>query len=156
MAGVVLRTYVGRMQFDRLTPGGILVRFFTALGLVYATFNPEGISYFHWAVVPVLRGEGMGSVGPLKVVAGILLLIGWLVFLQATRRSIGIFGSLLVLTLGGSFLWLLIDRHVVAPESVRAITHIALVIMSLALAIGLSWSSVNRRLTGPLDIDQLG
>ena len=144
------------MQVERLTPGGVIVRFFTALLLVYATFNPERISFFHWTVVPIMRGEGIGSVGPLKVVAGILLLIGWLVFLQATRRSLGILGALLVFALGGAVVWLLIDWRVVSPGSARAVTHIALVIVSLVLAIGLSWSSVTRRITGQLDTDQVG
>ncbi|MGH7497622.1 MAG: DUF6524 family protein [Gemmatimonadales bacterium] len=144
------------MRLERLTPVGIMVRFFTALLLVYATFNPEGVSFFHWAVVPLTQGAGMGSVGPVKVVAGILLLIGWLVFLQATRRSLGILGSLLVLALGTALVWLLVDWHVLPAWSTRAIVHIALVIISLVLAIGLSWSSVSRRITGQLDTDQVG
>lgn len=144
------------MQGERLTPGGMIVRFLTALLLVYATFNPEGISFFHWTVVPLMRGEGIGSVGPLKVVGGILLLIGWLVFLQATRRSLGILGALLVFALGGAIVWLLIDWHVVAPTSARTITHVVLIIVSLVLAIGLSWSSLTRRITGQLDTDQVG
>jgi uncharacterized protein DUF6524 len=76
------------MLFDRPGGGGALVRFLTAMGLANATFNPEGVDYFHWTVLPVVRGEGMGSVGPLKVVAGVLLLIGWLAFLQTIRRSL--------------------------------------------------------------------
>ena len=144
------------MQFERLTPVGVIVRFLTALLLVYATFNPEGVSYFHWAIMPLIRGEGIGSIGPIQVVAGILLLIGWLVFLQATRRSLGILGALLVLALGAALIWLLVDWHVLAPRSSRAFGHVALVIISLVLAIGLSWSSVNRRITGQLDTDQVG
>lgn len=144
------------MQGERLTPGGMIVRFLTALLLVYATFNPEGISFYHWTVVPLMRGEGIGSVGPLKVVGAILLLIGWLVFLQATRRSLGIIGAVLVFALGAAIVWLLIDWHVVAPTSARAITHVVLIIVSLVLAIGLSWSSFTRRVTGQLDTDQVG
>jgi hypothetical protein len=144
------------MQLERLTPGGMIVRFLTALLLVYATFNPERISFFHWAILPLIQGEGIGSIGPIKVVAGILLLIGWLVFLQATRRSLGILGALLVLALGGALIWLLIDWHVLSPKGSRAIVHIGLVIISLVLAIGLSWSSVSRRITGQLDTDQVG
>jgi hypothetical protein len=125
------------MQVERLTVAGLIVRVLTALLLVYATFNPEGISFFHWTLLPLVRGEGIGSVGPVKVVAGILLLIGWLVFLQATRRSLGVLGSLLVLALGAALIWLLVDSHVLSPKGSRAIVHIALVIFSLVLAIGL-------------------
>jgi len=142
------------MQVERLTPRGMIVRFLTALLLVYATFNPEGISFFHWTLAPIVRGEGIGSVGSLKVVAGILLLIGWLVFLRASRRSLGILGAGLVL--GGAIVWLLIGSRVVPPGSARAVTHIALVIVSLVLTIGGSWSAATRRITGPADTDRVG
>lgn len=144
------------MRLDRPGPGGVIVRILTSLLLVYATYNPEGISFFHWAILPLIQGEGIGSVRPLKVVAGILLLIGWLVFLQATRRSLGMLGSLLVLALGAALIWLLIDWHVLSPRSARAIVHLGLVIISIVLAIGLSWSSYNRRITGQIDTDQVG
>jgi Family of unknown function (DUF6524) len=142
------------MQVERLTPGPMIVRFLTALLLVYATFNPEGISFFHWTVVPIMRGEGIGSVGSLKVVAGILLLIGWLVFFRAARRSLGILGAGLLL--GGAIIWLLVGGHVVSPRSARAVAHIALVIGSLLLAICPFFFPPRRRVTGPLNADQAG
>ncbi len=137
-------------------PGGVIVRILTSLLLVYATYNPEGVSFFHWAILPLIQGQGIGSIGPIKVVAGILLLIGWLVFLQATRRSIGVLGSLLVLALGAALIWLLIDWHVLSPRSARALVHLGLIVISLVLAAGLSWSSYNRRITGQVDTDQVG
>ncbi len=37
------------MQKQGVTWFGVFVRFVMALVLVYATYNPEGWSYFHWA-----------------------------------------------------------------------------------------------------------
>lgn len=144
------------MQTDRIGGAGLLLRLLAALVLVYATYNPEGISFFQWAVLPLLRGEGLASVGPGKVIVLILLLIGWVVFLKATRRSLGFLGAGLVLALGGALIWLLVEWGVLAPRGLRAITHVALIIISLVLAIGLSWSSLSRRLTGQIDTDEVG
>ena len=144
------------MPLERLTPGGMIVRFLTALLLVYATFNPEGVSFFHWTMVPLMQGEGIGSVGPLKLASGILLLIAWLVFLQATRRAPGLLGAVLLLAGAAAIVRLLIDSHLVPPGSARAAIHLTLVIVSIALAIAPSWSSVTRRGTGQPGINRIG
>jgi hypothetical protein len=36
--------------------GGIAGRAIAALVLVFATYNPERLSYFHWAVAPLRTG----------------------------------------------------------------------------------------------------
>ena len=144
------------MLGERRGAAGLLTRVLGALALVYGTYNPEGISFFHWAVLPLVRGEGIGSLGAGKVVLGLLLLIGWLVFLKATRRSLGIAGAVLVLGLGAALIWLLVEQGVLAPQGTRAIVHLALVVLSLVLAVGLSWSSVSRKLTGQMDTDEVG
>ena len=144
------------MQDERIGGAGMFARVVAALALVYGTYNPEGISYYHWTILPLVRGEGVASLGAGKVVVGLLLLIGWTVFLKATRRSIGLVGAALVLALGGALIWLLVEQGVIAPRGVRAISHLALVIVSLVLAIGLSWSALSRRLTGQMDTDEVG
>ena len=42
---------------EQLTAPGALLRFAAALVLVYATFNPEGVSYYHWALQPLVRQQ---------------------------------------------------------------------------------------------------
>ena len=44
---------------EQLSAPGALLRFAAALILVYATFNPEGVSYYHWAIQPFVRGVEM-------------------------------------------------------------------------------------------------
>ena len=136
---------------------GMVMRVLGALVLVYATFNPTGRSYFHWALAPLIGvGAPSGGSTALKFLVGILLLIGWVVVLQATRRSIGLTGAVLALALCGGLIWLLVEQHVVSPTGSAAIAHIALLAIGLVLGVGMSWSLLSRRLTGQVDTDQVG
>jgi hypothetical protein len=140
-----------------ISPAGLLFRMLGALVLVYATFNPTGHSYFHWVVAPLIgMGAPTGGSSALKFLVGVLLVIGWVVVLQATRRSIGLTGAFLALALCGGLIWLLVEQHVVSPTGSAAIAHIALVAIALVLGVGMSWSLVSRRLTGQVDTDQVG
>lgn len=136
---------------------GLLARVLGSLALVYATFNPSGRSYFHWVVAPLI-GVGAPTAGStaLKFIVGVVLVIGWVVVVQATRRSIGLTGAFLALALCGGLIWLLIEQHVVSPTGSAAIAHIALVAIGLVLGVGMSWSLLSRRLTGQVDTDQVG
>ena len=138
-------------------PAGLLLRVLGAILLVYATFNPTGHSFFHWALAPLV-GMGPAAAGSaaLKFLVGVVLLIGWVVVLQATRRSIGLIGAGLALALCGGLIWLLIEQHVVSPTCSAAIAHIALLAVGLVLGVGMSWSLLSRRLTGQVDTDQVG
>lgn len=127
----------------------IAVRFIFALVLVFCTFNPSGYSYYHWAK-SILPG-----VEPLLALAGIALLIGWVIFLRATLRSLGLVGIALAGALFGCLLWLVIDAGIVAADNLNAVLYIVLVIMSAILAIGMSWSHVRRRMSGQADMDDV-
>ncbi|MCE2901550.1 MAG: DUF6524 family protein [Gemmatimonas sp.] len=133
--------------------GGIAGRALAALVLVFATYNPERVSYFHWAVAPLRTGEATSGPTSLKVLTGLALLGGWAVFLNATRRSIGLGGALLVLALSGGMVWLLIDFGVVSARSGRGITYVVLVCTALLLAVGMNWSHLSRKLSGQVDMD---
>lgn len=138
-------------------PAGLLLRVLGAILLVYATFNPTGHSFYHWALAPLVGlGSASGGSAALKFLVGILLLIGWVVVLQATRRSIGLTGAVLALALCGGLIWLLVEQHVVSPTGSAAIAHIVLVAVGLVLGVGMSWSLLSRRLTGQVDTDQVG
>lgn len=133
--------------------GGIAARTVAALVLVFATYNPEKVSYFHWAIAPLRTGEATSGPASLKFLAGLALLGGWAVFLNATRRSIGLGGALLVLAISGGLVWLLIDVGIVSAGSARGITYVVLLCTSLLLAVGMSWSHLSRKLSGQVDMD---
>jgi hypothetical protein len=140
-----------------MSGAGLLGRFVAAVVLVYGTFNPEGYSFFHWAIDPVVRGarEAAGAQLPVKVLVGLVLAAAWLFFVQATRRSIGWKGALLVLAIITAVIWALVDWRLLDPSSSRAIGHLVLIGLALVLALGMSWSHLSRRLSGQVDTDDI-
>jgi hypothetical protein len=125
------------------------VRWVFALLLVLGTYNPSPFSYLGW-----LLSENF-SFGPVPVVVGVVLLIAWVIYLRATFNSLGALGIILGLALFSALLWLLIDIGLLSLESSGALAWLALVLLSLLLATGMSWSHIRRRLTGQLDVDDV-
>jgi hypothetical protein len=120
-----------------------------ALVLVFLTFNPSGYSFVH------MVAEGFPKVTPIEAVCGILLLIGWFVFLSATLRAIGFVGLVLALALFAALIWLVISWGWISLEDRNAIIWIALVVLSLILAIGMSWSHLYQRWSGQATVDEV-
>lgn len=143
------------MQREKLTLSGVLLRFLGAAALVYFTWNPEGHSFYSWALSPLFGGPATSGLVPLKFLAGILLVAGWGVYLTATRRSLGVTGAVLALAITGGVIWLLIDLKVMSASSRRGIGHVALIALAVLLTAGMSWSFVSRRLSGQVDTDDL-
>lgn len=135
------------MTRARFTWQSFLVRLLAALVLVFATYNPEGYSYYHWALAK------LPEFSVLKGFIGVVLLIGWVIFLRATFHSLGAVGTLLATAFFGTLLWLATERGFIPTDSVRAISYIVLVTISGVLSAGVSWSHIRRRITGQLDVD---
>jgi hypothetical protein len=141
---------------DNLSWSGLFARFLFALLLVYATWNPWGKSFTHWVILP-LFGAGTGEAsanGPIKFLLGIALVIGWVVYIQATRRSLGLTGALLVAAICGGVVWLLTTWKVVAMQG-AALAHVILLCIAILLSIGMSWSHISRRMSGQVDTDSV-
>lgn len=126
---------------------GFMIRWVMALFLVFVTYNPSGYSWYHWLV------GAENKVDPLIALTGVLLLIGWVIYVRATARSLGILGTLLSLVLFGTMVWALVYYRIISLENTTLLTYILQVILSAVMAIGLSWSHVRRRLTGQFDVD---
>ena len=137
------------MARQKFTSVSFLLRWVAALVLVFATFNPLGLSYFHWMIDPTA-----GPL-PLKVLAGIALLILYIIYLRATWRSIGPLGVALALGFFGAFVWVLVGLGVLAWNQTTAMAYVALVLIATVMAVGLSWSHIRRRLSGQADIDDV-
>lgn len=128
---------------------GFLIRLVATAALVFATYNPGGWSFAHW----VKEGFANGGLGPEHFVVGVVLVIGWIILLTATFRSMGGLGLILGAALFGGLVWLLIDVGVLSIDSTSELTWVILIVASIVLAIGLSWSHVWRRLTGQFEVD---
>ena len=129
--------------------GSFIGRWVFALALVLGTYNPTDYSYISW-----IMSEGV-SFGPIVALVGVALLIGWIIFLRATFMSMGWLGIILGAAFFGCIIWLLVDVEWLSLDSPGALAWVALVLMSLILAIGMSWSHIRRRLTGQFDVDDM-
>lgn len=128
---------------------GFILRWAVAFGLLAATFNPTDWNYARWAQM------NFSDQMPLAVFLGLLLAVGYIIYLRATLRSIGAFGMGLVLTVAAALLWVLYDYGILSFDNPTQNTWLGLVALSLVLGIGLSWSHVRRRLSGQADMDDV-
>jgi Family of unknown function (DUF6524) len=134
---------------ERLTWAGFGLRFVAACALVLATFNPSGHSYAHWLV------NAFPHITPVQALVGVTLIIGWAIYLSATWRSLGAGGVALIAAFLGALIWMLISWGWVDVRKSNLLTWIALLLVSLVLAAGISWSLLRRQITGQADVDEV-
>jgi len=134
---------------------GMLWRFFASTATVMLTYNPSGYSFYHWAKDDLLSGKlDMASLS-IKLFALLALLIPWVVIGIATKRSLGFGGIALIIAFFVAGIATLVLNTDVDINNVTTIAWITVVILSLVLTIGLSWSLIRRRITGQVDIDRV-
>jgi len=126
-----------------------LIRWFVALILVFATFNPTPYSYYRW-----VTGPDTGNLA-LQALAGVALLILYVIFMRATWRSIGLIGLTLAVAFFGAIVWVMIDMGLLDTDRPTIMTYVTLVVLATVLAVGISWSHIRRRVTGQADIDDV-
>ncbi|MDJ0777200.1 MAG: DUF6524 family protein [Gammaproteobacteria bacterium] len=135
---------MARKEFDF---GSFLLRLLFAVLLVFLTYNPTGYSWIDWLRTDVAMVY--------KAAGGIVLLIGWIMYLRATWNSLGPVGTLLAAAFFGIIIWLLVEWGLFALDDSVVIQWIVLVMISGVLAVGMSWSHVRRRLSGQYDTDEI-
>jgi Family of unknown function (DUF6524) len=134
---------------DNFTFVGVAVRFLLALLLVLVTFNPTGYSFIHWFAT------GFPAVTPAKVVAGLALLIAWIVFVRATFQAIGTLGVVLMAVFFAALIWLFVSWGWLSLANKGTMTWVVLVIVALVLTAGLSWAHIRKRLSGQATVDEV-
>lgn len=128
--------------------GSFFARWLFAIALVLGTYNPTDYSYVSWVM-----GQ-TSHFGPIMALLGVILLIGWIVFLRATLLSLGLLGIVLGGALFACIIWWFIDIGMLSLDATSALTWIGLLVLSFILAAGMSWSHIRRRLTGQFDVDE--
>ena len=133
----------------QFTPASFFVRLVLAIVLVFSTYNPSGYSWMHWFMNAVSKTD------PFLILAGIALLIGWTIFLNATLKSLDALGVILGAAFLGAILWVFIYYDILSLDNPSAVGWAVLTMIAILLAIGISWSHIRRRLTGQLDVDDI-
>ncbi|WP_373353119.1 DUF6524 family protein [Pseudoroseicyclus sp. CXY001] len=115
--------------------------------LVAFTYNPTQFNYLHWLAQNYIEQL------PLAAVLGLALVIGYIVTLRATLRSLGYIGVVLVLAFVAAIVWLGLDKGWLSIGTRDSATWLGVFTASLVLGTGLSWSMVRRRISGQVDVD---
>lgn len=118
----------------------IAIRFLAAFILVFLTYNPSGLSYFHWLV-----GQG-ADWSALKIIAGLVLLAGWIAYVRLTFTTMRGRGLLFAAAFFACLMAVLLGRGWVAPGSAGAVATLILLVIAFVLGLGASWPHVRRRL----------
>ena len=126
---------------------GILIRFLAALVLVFATWNPTGWSFVHWLI------STLPNVTAGLVFVGVILVIGWILFLHATLESLGLLGIILALAFFGSLTWLIFNFGWLSTGQ-EVLSYVVLVVISAILAVGMAWSRIWHRLSGRVEVEE--
>ncbi len=137
------------MSTTRFSFGSYLLRLAAALLLVFATYNPSGYSWYHWFLGAPDRLD------PLLLLSGVVLLIGWVIYLRATFRSLGVLGTFLAIAFFGALVWVLVGYDIVSLNNPTLLTYVVLLVIAAIMATGLSWSHIRRRITGQIDVDEV-
>ncbi len=127
----------------------IAIRWLIAFVLLAATYNPTDYNWLRWSI------QNHANQLPLIVLSGLILLIGYIIFMRATLRSIGPIGMGLVLALVAALLWVLYDYGWLSLANQAFNLWLGLVALSFVLGVGLSWSHIRRAISGQADMDDV-
>ena len=134
---------------NNFNAGSYGIRLLAATVLVFATYNPSTYSFIHWATAD------FASMPVQKLFVGVVLLIGWVMFIRAAMSSLGAFGLLLASAFFGTLIWALADWGVLPIKSASAAIYVAEFVLAAVLATGMSWSHIRRRVSGQIDTDEI-
>lgn len=126
---------------------GFVIRWIFAFILLALTFNPTDWNYTRWATA------NWQDQMPLAVLGGLVLLVAYVLFFTAVLRGIGAIGVMLILAVVAALVWVLVDFGWVSLDNPTWNTWIALVALSVVLAVGMYWGILWRRLSGQLEVD---
>ena len=128
---------------------GIVLRWLGAFALLAATFNPTPYNFVRWSQA------NWETQMPLTVLLGLILGVGYIIYVGATFRSLGAFGMLVIAALCGAVIWVLIDWGVLSLGNSNLTVWLGIFALSLILGIGLSWSILRQRLSGQATVDEV-
>jgi len=127
---------------------GFVMRWVFAFLLVALTYNPTDWNYVRWAATH------FSTQMPLTLLLGLLLFVGYIIYLSATLRSIGAFGVILIVAVVGALLWVLYDQGLLSLTNRGLNIWLGILAISVVLAVGMTWSIIWRRISGQIDVDE--
>ncbi|MCK5663042.1 MAG: hypothetical protein KAI17_06125, partial [Thiotrichaceae bacterium] len=86
---------------------------------------------------------------------GVVLIIGWVIYLRATLRSLGTIGLVLAFTFFGLLIAMLFKWGWISIDASKMVVYVVEVLLGVILAVGMSWSHLRRRMSGQMDMDDV-
>jgi hypothetical protein len=134
---------------DSFDLGNVLIRIAFSLALVFLTFNPTGHSYYHWLT------QNLRPVQPQVVLAGLVLLGGWLLFVRSTLSSMGTVGVVLLIGIFASIIWWMVSAGWLSPENRSQMAWVVLTCLGVVLGVGMSWAHLRAKWSGQASVDRV-
>lgn len=123
-----------------MSTGGAIVRLLVCFFLVFATWNPTGVSYVDWITGPASLAE--------KAVATTVLVALHMLFWRITLLSLGVAGLAFLLAMLTAGVFTLSELNVIDLGRAPTRSYMFLSVAGVTLAVGLLWSLMKRRVTG--------
>ncbi len=86
---------------------------------------------------------------------GLILAVMAMVYLVATLRSIGILGAIIIAAIFAAGIWVLSDWGLLGLQNSALNIWLGILVLSLILGVGMSWSILRQRLSGQQTTDEV-
>ena len=139
---------IGHAFYARIIAMKLAVRWIFAFLLVALTYNPTDFNYIRWV------SQNFSSQLPLAILLGLLLVVGYVVYVTATLRSIGVLGMVLILAILAALLWFLFDMGLFDWNNRGMNIWLGVIAVSLVLGVGMTWGHIWRRISGQVEVDE--
>jgi hypothetical protein len=124
---------------NRFGLDSFFLRFIFAAVVVFATYNAEGFSYFHWIL------NNLGNLNLYMAGAAVVLVLCWIMLIRSSITSLSLIGFLVVTVAFALLAWLIIHRLGLNASSKGAIIYISELAIASVLSVGVPWSRIKRK-----------
>ncbi len=132
------------------SPAVLITRMLISATVVFASYNPTGVSVYHWVKNHQNPTDAWVILGVIiAALANVALII-------AAWKALGKIGTTIVLIFFGALVYLSLQEGWVDKDNYVSVQWLALILYSGFLGIGLSGAIIWRRATGQVVTDEAG
>lgn len=131
------------------SPAVLITRMLIAAAVVFATYNPTGVSVFHWVT------QNKNPTDAWVILGAIVAILVNVALLIAAWKALGKIGTIIVVIFFAALVYLSLQEGWVSAGNQTSIEWLALILYSAFLGIGLSGAIIWRRATGQVLTDEV-
>ena len=130
------------------SPVVVITRMLIAAAVVFGTYNPTGVSVFHWVT------QNENPTDAWVILGAIVAILANVALLIAAWKALGKIGTIIVVIFFAALVYLSLQEGWVSAGNQVSIELLALILYSAFLGIGLSGAIIWRRATGQVVTDE--